>query len=162
MYVILNGIWQHVCNSAWLRESETEKDGYYPAPFAFLMKLTSLGRTWRWSIVLGTYSEVFMASVHGAKGKPLVLPSSSLTHTHTQMYTHQSNHVSFDPDEYFCPKKKWFPTVFFFFPVCVHAWLLQSCLTLCDPMGLSLPGSSVHRSLQARMLEWAAMPSYHT
>ena len=106
MYVILNGIWQHVCNSAWLRESEMEKDGYYPAPFAFLMKLTSLGRTWRWSIVLGTYSEVFMASVHGAKGKPLVLPSSSLTHTHTQMYTHQSNHVSFDPDEYFCPKKK--------------------------------------------------------
>lgn len=57
MYVIWNGIWQHVCNSAWLRESETEKDDYHPAPFAFLMKVTSLGKTWSWIIVLGTYSE---------------------------------------------------------------------------------------------------------
>ena len=31
---------------------------------------------------------------------------------------------------------------------------LQSCLTLCDPMDCSLPGSSVHRILQARILEW--------
>ena len=30
---------------------------------------------------------------------------------------------------------------------------LQSCLTLCDPMGHSLPGSSVHGILQARILE---------
>ena len=29
----------------------------------------------------------------------------------------------------------------------------QSCLTLCDPMDGSLPGSSVHRVLQARILE---------
>ena len=27
--------------------------------------------------------------------------------------------------------------------MCVHAKLLQSCLTLCDPMDYSLPGSSV-------------------
>ena len=27
---------------------------------------------------------------------------------------------------------------------CVHAQSLQSCLALCDPMGYSLPGSSVH------------------
>ena len=32
----------------------------------------------------------------------------------------------------------------------------QSCLTLCNPMDCSLPGSSVHRVFQARMLEWAA------
>ena len=32
----------------------------------------------------------------------------------------------------------------------------QSCLTLCDPMGCSLPGSSVHGILQARILEWVA------
>ena len=31
--------------------------------------------------------------------------------------------------------------------------LLQSCLTLCDPMDCSQPGSSVHRVLQARILE---------
>ena len=30
----------------------------------------------------------------------------------------------------------------------------QSCLTLCDPMDCSLPGSSVHEILQARILEW--------
>ena len=30
----------------------------------------------------------------------------------------------------------------------------QLCLTLCDPMDCSLPGSSVHGILQARILEW--------
>ena len=34
----------------------------------------------------------------------------------------------------------------------------QSCLTLCDPMDCSLPGSSVHGILQARVLEWVAIP----
>ena len=34
----------------------------------------------------------------------------------------------------------------------------QSCLTLCDPMGCSLPGCSVHGILQARILQWVAMP----
>ena len=37
--------------------------------------------------------------------------------------------------------------------------LLQSCLTLCDPMDCSLPGSSVHGILQARILGWVAVPS---
>ena len=32
-------------------------------------------------------------------------------------------------------------------------------LTLCDPMDCSPPGFSVHGILQARILEWAAMPS---
>ena len=36
---------------------------------------------------------------------------------------------------------------------------LQSCPTLCSPLGCSLPGSSVHGILQARILEWVAMPS---
>ena len=36
---------------------------------------------------------------------------------------------------------------------------LLSCLSLCDPMDRSLPGSSVHGILQARTLEWVAMPS---
>ena len=34
----------------------------------------------------------------------------------------------------------------------------QSCLTLCDPVDCSLPGSSLHGILQARVLEWVAMP----
>ena len=33
----------------------------------------------------------------------------------------------------------------------------QSCLTLCDPMDCSLPGSSDHGILQARVLEWGAI-----
>ena len=33
----------------------------------------------------------------------------------------------------------------------------QSCLTLCDPMDYSLPGSSIHRIFQARILEWVAI-----
>ena len=35
----------------------------------------------------------------------------------------------------------------------------QSCLTLCDPMECSPPGSSVHGILQAGILEWVALPS---
>ena len=35
---------------------------------------------------------------------------------------------------------------------------LQSCSTLCDPMDCSLPGSSVHGILQARMLKWVFIP----
>ena len=34
----------------------------------------------------------------------------------------------------------------------------QSCLTLCDPMVCSLPGSSVHGMLPARILDWVAYP----
>ena len=33
----------------------------------------------------------------------------------------------------------------------------QSCLTLCDPMDCSLPGSTVHGIFQARVLEWVAI-----
>ena len=33
----------------------------------------------------------------------------------------------------------------------------RSCLTLCDPMDYSLPGSSLRGILQARVLEWVAI-----
>ena len=33
----------------------------------------------------------------------------------------------------------------------------QSCPTLSDPMDCSPPGSSVHGTLQARVLEWGAI-----
>ena len=35
--------------------------------------------------------------------------------------------------------------------------IAQSCPTLCDPVDCSLPGSSVHGILQARILEWVAI-----
>ena len=41
----------------------------------------------------------------------------------------------------------------------VKVLVTQSCLTLCDPVDCSPPGSSVHRILQARVLEWVAMSS---
>ena len=41
--------------------------------------------------------------------------------------------------------------------VCVL--VAPSCSTLCDPMDCTLPGSSVHGILQARILKWVAMPS---
>ena len=37
------------------------------------------------------------------------------------------------------------------------AKLLQSCLTLCDPIDGSPPGSSIPGILQARILEWVAI-----
>ena len=41
---------------------------------------------------------------------------------------------------------------------CARAELLELCLTLSDPMDCILPGSSVLGILQARILEWVAMP----
>ena len=40
--------------------------------------------------------------------------------------------------------------------VCV-CLVAQSCVTLCDPMACSPPGSSIHRIFQARMLECVAI-----
>ena len=36
----------------------------------------------------------------------------------------------------------------------------QSCLSLCNSMDYSPPGSSVHGILQARILEWVAIPFF--
>ena len=48
-------------------------------------------------------------------------------------------------------KKEW--------TICMCAKLPQSCPTLCDPMDCNPPVSSDHGILQARILEWVAMPS---
>ena len=42
--------------------------------------------------------------------------------------------------------------------MCVCLLVAQSRPTLCDPMGCSPPSSSVHGILQARILEWVAIP----
>ena len=42
---------------------------------------------------------------------------------------------------------------------CLCAKSLQSCQSLCDRKDCSLPGSSIHGILQARIPEWVAMPS---
>ena len=43
------------------------------------------------------------------------------------------------------------------FRVEVKVLVTQSCLILCDPMDCHLPGSSVHGTLQARILEWVSI-----
>ena len=43
-----------------------------------------------------------------------------------------------------------------FLHVCAQS--LYSCLTLCDPMECSWPGSSVHGIFPARILQWACPP----
>ena len=40
----------------------------------------------------------------------------------------------------------------------MHTKSLQSCPNLCKPMDCSPPGSSVHRILWAKILEWIAIP----
>ena len=42
---------------------------------------------------------------------------------------------------------------------CMHVKLIQLFLTLCDLMDYSPPGSSVHKILQERILEWVIMHS---
>ena len=49
-----------------------------------------------------------------------------------------------------------FPGLRLFAMLCL---VTQSCLTLCNPMDCSLPGSSVQGILQGRILEWVAYPS---
>ena len=44
--------------------------------------------------------------------------------------------------------------------ICWRCYLVvESCLTLCDPMDCSPPGSSVHDISHARILEWVAISS---
>ena len=52
------------------------------------------------------------------------------------------------PILYQYPKTKWTKKVI----------VTQSCLNLCHPIDCSPPGSSVHGVLQARILEWVAIP----
>ena len=40
--------------------------------------------------------------------------------------------------------------------VCVYVLVAQSCPTLQDPVDHSLPASSVHGIVQARILKWVA------
>ena len=51
------------------------------------------------------------------------------------------------------------PNVQWFGWAAAAAKSLQSCLTLCDPIDGSPPGSPVPGILQARTLEWVAIPS---
>ena len=62
------------------------------------------------------------------------------------------NHCSQHPGGSRSPASTAFPTF------CMRAKSLQSCPSLCDPVDCSPPGSSVHGTLQATILEWVVMP----
>ena len=51
--------------------------------------------------------------------------------------------------------------LYFFIILCskgaIEGEVAQSCLTLCDPVDCNLLGFSIHRILQARILEWIAI-----
>ena len=72
---------------------------------------------------------------------------------------------------YECFKINWKEYMWIYMYACVYKYIcmcdsvvelctksLQSCLTLCDPLDCNPPGSSVHRILQARILELVAIP----
>ena len=66
--------------------------------------------------------------------------------------------------QFFLIKKFFVPQVHWFIPLCPYLFLhacsvTKSCLTLCDPIDCSMPGSSVHGIFQARILEWVAISS---
>ena len=46
---------------------------------------------------------------------------------------------------------------FFSVQLSVVVLFTKLCLALCDPTNCSLPGSSIHGILQARVLEWVAI-----
>ena len=88
------------------------------------------------------------ASIHGVtKSQTRLWLTHTHTHTtHTYIYACITWHSS-------CPSVEtgvWGPTL--------DVLVFQSCPTLCDPIDCSLPGSSVHEILQARILEWVAAP----
>ena len=61
------------------------------------------------------------------------------------------------------------PVWAFLYPACSYCWwtslhppsgsVSHSVVSLCDPMDCSLPGCSAYGILQARILEWVAIPS---
>ena len=58
-----------------------------------------------------------------------------------------------------CDFKQCYVTSSFSYSACMCDKSLQSCMTLCNPMDHSSPGSSFHGILQTRILGWIAFPS---
>ena len=53
-------------------------------------------------------------------------------------------------------------TYLLIYNLAVLCLVAQLCPTICDLMDFSPPGSSIHRILQARILEWVAIPRART
>ena len=84
-----------------------------------------------WLISLSIMLSKFIHVVANGKILSFLWLHNILSHTHTYVYVY----------------------------VCMCAKSFQSCPTIWNPMDCSPSDSSVHRILQARILEWIAMPS---
>ena len=80
--------------------------------------------------------------------------SSEMTHQVPKVNTHLSDSGFLTLK----PGSLWTVTMSFTLKCYMHPKSLQLCLTICDPMDCSPPGSSVHGILQARILEWVLCP----
>ena len=94
---------------------------------------------WRIPMVRG----VWLATAHGVTKSPTgwATKHSIVQHTHIYRDTRIDSHIC---------------------AMCAVCLVTQSCPTLCNPMDNSPQGFSVNGNLQARILEWIAMPSSRT
>ena len=145
-------------------------------PFALLMEnqwwvkfLVSFQELRQWKQIV--LSVVVLSTVmHLLKKKPVSL--KNILHAAAAAKSLQSCPTLCDPKDGSPPAAWWLPRPWdspgkntgvgcHFLLQCMkvksESEVAQSCLTLRDPMGCSLPGSSVHGIFQARVLEWGAI-----
>ena len=82
------------------------------------------------------------------------------THTHTHTHTHTPSFLDFLSISVITEHWVEFPVLYSRFSLVIYFIYVLSHSVMpipCDPIDYSLPGSSVHGILQARILEWVAM-----
>ena len=93
-----------------------------------------------------------------AWSRGMYLPLKSQARTSPQTCTSQAPHL---PHQQWPQNKSVY--IILTYSICyrcmrVRVLVAQLCPTLCDPVDYSSPDSSVHGILQARILEWVAIP----
>ena len=135
----------------------------------------ALSFTISWSLLKLMSMELVMRSNHLTLCHPLLfLPSifpsirvfSNDSTLHIRWPKYWSFSLSFSPSNEYSRLIS-FRKIFIIWPLtekvcqslpCVKESVAQFCPTLCNPRDSSLQGSSIHRTLQARILEWIAIP----
>ena len=93
---------------------------------------------------LSDYPKRVLLGLPGLEAQPKPFPEG------TANWEPQSSLTSLGAKQNWIPPSIWVPTD--------QSVCCSVMLTLCDPMYCSLPGSSVHEILRARILEWVARP----